>query len=70
MATQLDPAAFDLEEQLARIQKMRREDEKMSVEISKLIQEIKLATPHVFFQGAVAMAAMIGAGAALFKLLH
>jgi hypothetical protein len=69
MATAPQHDALNIEEQLARIAKMRREDEKMSVEINKLIQEIKLATPVVFFQGAVAMAALIGAGAGLYKLL-
>jgi hypothetical protein len=68
MATQTQPD-FDHHEQLARIRKMLRDDEKMSVEINKMIQEIKLATPLVFVQGAVAMAGLIGAGAALFKLL-
>lgn len=68
MATQPFTEILDLEEQIARIQKMRREDEKTSVEIQKLIQDIKLATPHTFFQGALAMAGLIGAGVALSRV--
>ena len=44
------------------------EQDKRQVEIQKIMQEIKLATPQMFFQGALAMAALIGAGAALAKL--
>ncbi|WP_258887894.1 hypothetical protein [Sphingomonas sp. SUN039] len=40
----------------------------MRVRTDKLIQETRLATPQMFFQGALAMAALIGAGAALGKL--
>ncbi len=42
MATQFDNVPLDYEEQLARIQKMRREDELMSVEIRKLINDLTL----------------------------
>lgn len=52
---------LNIEEQLARIAKMR-------VETDKLIEETRLATPQTFFQGAIAMGALIGAGAALAKL--
>jgi hypothetical protein len=38
------------------------------IRTEKLIQETRLATPQTFFQGALAMAALIGAGAALAKL--
>ena len=34
------------------------------------MQDIKLTTPQMFFQGALAMAALIGAGAALAKLFQ
>lgn len=44
------------------------EQDKRMVEIRKLTQDIKLATPQMFFQEALAMAALIGAGAALTKL--
>ena len=59
---------LDIREQLARIRSMAVEQDKRQVEIQKLMQDIKLATPQMFFQGALAMAALIGAGAALTKL--
>ena len=86
MATQPDDAKLDIEEQLARIARMRVETEKLieenrlarpqiladiemtRIRTEKLIQETRLATPQTFFQGALAMAALIGAGAALAKL--
>jgi hypothetical protein len=39
------------------------------IKMQKLTQDLKLATPLMFFQGAIAMAALIGAGAALANLL-
>ena len=60
--------SFDAREQLARIDKMQAELSKTQVEIQKITQDIKLATPQMFFQGALAMAAILGAGAALAKL--
>ena len=62
MATVPQHEILDIEEQLVRIAEMR-------VRTDKLIQETRLATPQMFFQGALAMAALIGAGAALGKLL-
>ncbi len=59
---------LDLEEQLARIAQMRVESEKIQTQTSTLVQDIRLATPQMFFQGALAMAGLIGAGAALAKL--
>ena len=47
----------------AELQKLMRETQKMS-------QDTKLATPQMFFQGAIAMAAMIGAGVALAKVIY
>ena len=61
MATAPQHEILDVEEQLVRIAEMR-------VRTDKLIQETRLATPQMFFQGALAMAALIGAGAALGKL--
>lgn len=55
-------------EQAARIDKMQAELQKTMVETQKIVQDIKLATPQMFFQGALAMAALIAAGAALAKL--
>ena len=62
MATkpEIDPP-LDIREQLARI-------DKMQAELQKIMQDTRLATPQMFFQGALAMAAMIAAGAALGKL--
>ena len=59
---------LDLEEQLARIAQMRVDSEKSQAQIHKLIEETRIVTPQVIFQGAIAMAALIGAGAALAKL--
>ena len=68
MATQLDTRELELQEQIARIRSMGIEQDKRIVEIRKITQDITLATPQMFFQGALAMAALIGAGAALAKL--
>lgn len=68
MATIPDRSDLDLAEQLVHIRSMGVEQDKRIAETRKLIQEIKLATPQMFFQGALAMAALIGAGAALAKL--
>ena len=76
MATAPQHDRLNIEEQLARIAKMRRDHEKTSVEIQrtsveiqKLVQDIKLATPQMFFQGGVAAAALIGATAVITKVL-
>lgn len=61
MTTKPKYEPLDIEEQLARIAKMR-------VETDKLIEETRFTTPQVIFQGAIAIAAMLGAGAALGKL--
>ena len=62
MATLPEPdPQLDIREQLARI-------DKMQAELQKIMQDTRLATPQTFFQGAIAMAALIGAGAALMRL--
>ncbi len=61
MASNPQRETLDLDEQIARIQKV-------NAELGKILQETKLATPQTFFQGAIAMAALIGAGIALAKL--
>ena len=68
MVTQFDQDPLGLQEQIALIRMIGIEQDKRQVEIRKLMQDIKLATPQMFFQGALAMAALIGAGAALAKL--
>ncbi len=70
MATQLRPDQLDIDEQLIRIRNMVADLDKRQVEINKLTQVIKLAGPQVFIQGALAMAAVIGAAAAIIKLVH
>lgn len=66
-STPMDSSRY-VEEQLASIRKMQAELDKTMVETQKITRDIKLATPQMFFQGALAMAAMIGADAALAKL--
>ena len=61
MATTPPPETFDVAEQLVRIQKQ-------IVEISKIQQDMKLATSRTFFEGGLAVAALIGAGVAIAKL--
>lgn len=68
MVTQFDQDPLGLQEQIARIRMIGVEQDKRQVEIRKLMQDIKLATPQMFFQDALALAALIGAGAALAKL--
>lgn len=58
---------LDLKEQIARIDGMQAELQKFMWETLKLRQDMKLATPQTFFQGALAMAALIAAGVALAK---
>lgn len=61
MATQIDTDRLDISEQIARI-------EKTQAELGKILQDTKLATPAIFFQGMLATAALLGAGAALAKI--
>ena len=59
---------LNMDEQLARIAKMRRDSEETSVEIRKLLLDTKLATPRVFYLGAFTAAALIGATAVIAKV--
>ncbi len=68
MTTQPQHETLNIEEQLARIAQMRIDSEKSQAQTHKLIEETRLVTPQVIFQGAIAMAALLGAGAALAKL--
>ena len=68
MTTQPQHETLNIEEQLARIAQMRIDSEKSQALTHKLIEETRLVTPQVIFQGAIAMAALMGAGAALAKL--
>ncbi len=60
---------LDLREQLVRIDRTQAELQKFMAETQKITQDTRLATPQMFFQGALAMAALIGAGVALAKLV-
>ncbi|MBY0303538.1 MAG: hypothetical protein K2W86_00110 [Sphingomonas sp.] len=68
MATQIDPKEFDLQEQLARIRKIQEESDKFSAETRKLLAESRTISLATVFQGAIAIAALLGAGAAIAKL--
>ena len=68
MATRVDQKEFDLQEQLARIRKFQEQSDKFSAETRKLIAEAKTISIVAVFQGAIAIAALLGAGAAIAKL--
>ena len=67
MATHLDPP-FDMREQLARIDQMRASTEKALADIQKTRADTKVVTLATVFQGLIAIAALLGAGAAIAKL--
>jgi hypothetical protein len=75
MATQLNPQLLDLDEQLTRIRKIGAETEKAladiqktRVDIEKVVRETRIVTAATVFQGGIAVAALLGAGAALAKV--
>ena len=68
MATQIDPNKLDFEERFARLRLMIEESEKFSAETRKLVAESKSLSLATVFQGAIAIAALLGAGAAIAKL--
>ena len=68
MATQLDPYELNLQEQLVRIRRQIEESEKFSAETRKLVAESKTIIAATIFQGGIAIAALLGAGAAIAKL--
>ena len=61
MATQPHHDSRNVDEQIARI-------EKMQAELQKIMPDTRRATSRMFFQGGLAVAVLIGAGAALAKL--
>ena len=74
MATHLDDP-LDMKEQLARIDQMRASTEKAiadiqktRVDIGKIRADTKVVTLATVFQGLIAIAALLGVGAALAKL--
>ena len=73
MATHLD-GPIDLEEQLARIAQMRASTEKALIDIQKtrvdmdkVLADTRVVSVATAFQGLIAIAALLGAGAALAK---
>ena len=75
MATHVD-GPLDLQEQLARIDQMRASTEKAlidiqktRVDIDKVLVDTRVVSFATIFQGLIAVAALIGAGAAIAKLL-
>ncbi len=71
MATlQPDEAPLDLREQIARIDKMQAELQKIMRETVKVSQDTELAKPQLLFQGALAASAAIAAVATVVKLFY
>ena len=77
MATKFEPQALDLEEQIVRIRKMGAETEqalvdiqKTRADIEKVLFDTRIVSFATIFQGLIAIAALLGAGAALAKLLY
>jgi len=60
----------DLREQLAHIDRMRVELQKLNADTLKVLQETTLATPRLLFLGALTMAVMIGTVAVIAKLFY
>jgi hypothetical protein len=58
----------DADEQIERIRKLSAESDKYVREQMKIMQETKMVTVSTVFQGLIAVAALMGAGAALVKL--
>ena len=69
MATQYETDQAYYDERLARLRLMIEESEKFSAETRKLVAESKTVALSTVFQGFIAVAALLGAGAAIAKLL-
>jgi hypothetical protein len=76
MATHFEPDRLDLEEQIIRIRAMVQESEKRQLEMSKIVDEqikvrdeIQYMPRVLIFQAMLATAALLGAGAAIAKLI-
>ncbi|AJP72875.1 hypothetical protein [Sphingomonas hengshuiensis] len=68
MATQMDRNELDLQEQLARIRQMGVNTDKAIAEMQKTRIDTKIVSFATVFQGFIAVAALLGAGAAIAKL--
>ena len=60
----------DLREQLAHIDRMRAELQKLNADTLKVLRDTTFARPQLLFHGALTMAAMIGTVAAIVKLSY
>ena len=68
MATAPQHETLDIEEQLARIAKMRVETDKAIEETRKIIRDTDFMPRMMIFQAMIATAGLLGAGAAIAKL--
>ena len=68
MATQMDPGELSLQEQLVRIRQMVVNTDKAIAEMQTTRVDTKVVTFATVFQGLIAIAALIGAGATIAKL--
>ena len=68
MATQIEDGSIDLREQLARIDKIHADIQKTLTENGKLMAETKVVPFSAIFQGLIAVAGLLGAGAAIARL--
>ena len=68
MASQIRPGDLDLQEQLVRIRRAIEASEKLSAETRKLVAEARTVSAATIFQGLIAVAGLLGAGAAIAKL--
>jgi hypothetical protein len=69
MATKAEVEKLDLQEQIARIAKIQEEIDKTRAETRKAYSEVEFMPRAMVFQAMLASAALIGAGAAVAKLL-
>ena len=69
MATLPNKDALDIDEQIARVSKLVEDIVKSQAETRKLTLETKIVPFSTVFQGLIAIAALMGAGAAIAKLL-
>ena len=69
MATKAELDKLDLQEQIARIAKIQEEIDKTRAEARKAYSEVEFMPRSMVFQAMLATAALIGAGAAVAKLL-
>ena len=61
---------IDLREQLAHIDRMRAELQKLNADTLKVLRDTTLARPQLLLHGALTMAAMIVIVAAIVKLFY